>query len=91
MSSTTKVGDLVMVVRTCCAKTAQRSIGKAGVVTEILPSLIGWLCEECGARGSDARPVFANEPYSCAPISWLIKIDPPALPESIERDEQVPA
>ena len=78
-----KAGDLVMVVRACCAVTLAQSGGLVGTVNKIekYPD-DSWLCENCGETGhGDMRVIAFRGRYRSAPTSWLKKIDPPATGE----------
>lgn len=83
-----KVGDFVMVVRptVCCGNA--RAIGLTYKVTEFYDGLV-----RCMACQEVLRASVANgEGIACGVgvnVSRLIKIDPPALPETIESENEV--
>jgi hypothetical protein len=83
-----KVGDLVMVVRWPhpCFGPYNKTIFQ---VEEIGTSAFCWKCH-CVIK----EPVAIYTP-NCSggpggvPLSWLKRIDPPAVPESVERDTEL--
>lgn len=93
MENDIKAGDLVMVVRprVCCGFTS--GLGFTFVAGEIdsMPSLCN-NCEKttsmpstlCGGYGANGLPFSVN-------LSRLIKIDPPAQPESTETRKEITA
>lgn len=83
--SAIKAGDLVMVVRpTCCGLTF--GIGHTFVAKSVDTS--EGCCLHCG-RSLDGYGVSDNT------LTWasyrLIRIDPPALPQSVETEREVVA
>ena len=90
--SAIKAGDLVMVVRgsPCCGST--HAIGTAFVVDSVAIAL--GTCRHCGANETSlsARTGKRSERglVACL-VSRLIRIDPPALPESVETEREVVA
>lgn len=88
--SAIKAGDLVMVVRPtpCCGWT--EDIGTVYRVAELWHWGVGCPCEVCG-RSDDPSPIAFNESKLGCEVSRLIRIDPPALPESVETDREVTA
>ena len=82
-----KVGDLVMIVRG-----HECSVKKAGGIPFIVTSLIDcvFYCNKCKCDISDGIGVTGYIDRF-VPVSWLIRIDPPAIPESINEQEKVSA
>ena len=80
-----KVGDLVMVVKptTCCGNPAR--VGKIFEVQSI--ETLSICCQWCGdlrvAMTASDQDDYARD------INRLIKIDPPSLPESLEREKEL--
>jgi hypothetical protein len=81
-----KVGDLVMVVKPihCCGGTT--SIGRVFVVQAI--AIARGVCGNCLTNHPPMPVAFINDWFRYD-IPRLIKIDPPALPESIERKKEL--
>jgi hypothetical protein len=77
-----KVGDLVMVVKpsACCGRLD--FIGKTFIALEFKIGLSN--CVYCGHREDRTNIVGGEFMFH---IHRLIKIDPPALPESMEREK----
>lgn len=76
-------GDLVMIVRGHACITAMVG-GIPFRVTEIIAQKGGgWRCEHCHRYNIAPDDKFAArwEERGNAPLSWLIRIDPPALTE----------
>ena len=93
--SAIKVGDLVMVVRTCCDFPIKEGVRmglpwRVGLVASLQPSG----CPLCGFTES-GRYAASNEikrrGWNCAPLEWLKKIDPPALDETTGAREELTA
>jgi hypothetical protein len=80
-----KAGDLVMVVRgsSCCG--ASHFMGLPFTVHSV-ESLAG-VCAKCGAF--KLKTFVCRDRYYGFEESSVIKIDPPALPESIERKKEL--
>jgi hypothetical protein len=78
-----KAGDLVMVVRVT-HEHAMSAMGIPFVVSELSS---GCICRECWAPLLE--PTAMRSSGDAVPVSWLIKIDPPALPESTERKKEL--
>jgi hypothetical protein len=87
MMSAIKVGDLVMVVKpsVCCG--SGDDIGQLFISGETY-SGIG-ICGACGNNG-EVNAVW-KDADNVKELSRLIKIDPPALPESIETEKEITA
>lgn len=89
MSEPIKVGDAVMVVRGHAC-----DIGRVFIVKDIV-DVWGWSCDRCGAEEDEAfnveRFALEREENFGSLISWLKKISPLSEPETVERDESVPA
>lgn len=83
-----KAGDLVMVVRQ--PHCAGRALGKIYIVQDIAPR---WdACHECGyTTEPDTKSAQIGSKGYWAPLSWLIRIDPPAEPASTETKEELTA
>ncbi len=83
-----KAGDLVMVVRgmKCCG--TAKGVGHVFVVASVEVSAS--TCGHCGARSPERRVAF-HPSGAVADLCRLIRIDPPAQPESVETDREVVA
>ena len=85
------VGDLVMVVRTCCDLPAQEGV-RMGLpwTVQLIANLKVSRCPKCGFT-DNGRYAASNEikrnGWNCAPVEWLKRIDPPAQMESTKTDE----
>jgi hypothetical protein len=82
------VGDLVMVVRPtkCCG-----SPKRLGLIFRVIGfGVFGGPCGVCGKRG-DGSPLVMKERYLGYVPQRLIKIDPPAQPESTETRKEIKA
>lgn len=81
-----KVGDLVMVVKPapCCG--CPGGIGDIFIAEKVEKDFC--ICPECGKK---IETIFALDAAhgEWAEIERLIKIDPPALPESQEREKEL--
>ena len=93
MSEPIKVGDLVVVVRTCCGSLYNAIAGIPWIVNSTFSD--SWACIRCGTPGHGVLAVAA-EPYgdghhSRAPISWLKRISPLSELEGEKRDEEITA
>jgi hypothetical protein len=80
-----KVGDLVMIVKpkACCGK------GKLGYVFTVHQIDNTWgRCVDCGYR-DDGVPHAVTADGFGIDLERLIKIDRPALPESLEREKEL--
>jgi hypothetical protein len=84
--SNIKVGDLVMIVKPiqCCGE--DRAVGRLFKVEAVEHDY--YQCIYCGAI---TKSTVAKNPNrnSWVSFSRLIKIDPPALPESLEREKEL--
>jgi hypothetical protein len=80
-----KVGDLVMITKplSCCGLGG--TIGQIFNVSQISHEY--WECD-CGAVSSGLCALDANDGLWC-PFYRLIKIDPPSMPESLEREKEL--
>lgn len=83
------VGDLVSVVRACCAYQRKRVVGQSSFVKKIFLSLTS--CSGCGQLNDELHAVATNANRGGIPLPWLQRIDPPALPESTETREEISA
>ena len=96
---TIEAGDLVVVVRAkACGCTDNLGTVFRVAILKRAAAWQGWHCRSCGASGIMAKPGsgYANDANGSfghwgIAVKRLIKIDPPALPESIERKESVDA
>lgn len=85
-----KAGDLVMVVKptVCCGN--YKNMGRVFVVTRLAGGF--GLCGLCNRSIDDIdalTPFVGKHGHNLwFSASRLIKIDPPALPESIEREQE---
>lgn len=83
-----KVGDMVRLVWACCGK-GRRHIGWVGTVEQIS------VCEPslcfCGYKTYGLHACVDIGGKGFVPLSWLVKIDPPAETERVERGEEIPA
>ena len=90
MANDIKVGDLVMVTKSmqCCGRSSY--MGKVFIARSI-ELMTGW-CPDCFTE-TTALCVDYNGGYLTTgfPMYRLIKIDPPALPEEITKDEEITA
>ena len=89
-----KVGDMVMVVRghECVVATVG---GIPYTVRAILNQVGGgWRCGICGTRDIAPNETLGAQFYTAMhgiPLSWLLKIDPPADDETTEQPEEISA
>ena len=100
-SARIKVGDLVMMVRGHGCGLRLRG-GVPFVVTGfVAPFGGGWTCSVCEQRnaGPNENAALGLKPlrkapkgeYAAIPVSWLIKIDPPALSETTNESQEIVA
>ena len=94
MSEAIKVGDLVMVVRTCCDFPIQDGV-RLGLPwsVHVVATLTPGRCPNCGftaTRVAGSREI-KREGWNCAPLEWLKKIDPPAQDETTDQPEELTA
>jgi hypothetical protein len=84
--SAIKAGDLVMVVKPapCCGST--KAIGWTFVVSSI--ERRPGACLSCNAIVDDDMRAWGLKRWGIL-VSRLIRIDPPALPESVETEREV--
>ena len=88
------VGDLVMVVRNCSAPIY---FGTTFKVRSIL-FLYGGNCSFCGkdhtgnyAKAEERYEGSDGQTHDMAPVSWLKRIDPPAIDEDVPEKEELTA
>lgn len=93
MSKPISVGDLVMVVRG-----HECSVAKAGGIPWTVTGIVepiggGYYCDICKRHSAwgEERAATGYKKGSHAPLSWLIRIDPPAIPETVEQREEISA
>jgi hypothetical protein len=81
-----KAGDLVMVVRpnVCCGST--KYLGHVATVVDVAMGEAS-VCLYCGDTRSVAKVVLSSGVSGDS--SRVRKIDPPALPESITKDQEL--
>lgn len=89
--SAIEAGDLVRRVWGCCAHTRRR-IGEVFTVLEVKTTTSSG-CDECGwypkVMTVAVETRLPNECFQVAPVSWLIKVPPPAEPVSTKvADEE---
>ena len=86
--SAIKKGDLVMVVRLkpCCGN---GTLGAVRVVLDISGTHEKIQCLQCGSIRS--VPHIETSPNAWTETARVIKIDPPALPESVETKRETTA
>ena len=91
MSEPIKVGDLVMVVRTCCNWPIKEGV-RMGLPWRV--QLVARLpiagCQSCGFRETGiyaASNEFRRAGWNCAPVEWLKRIDPSAEQEGQRTEE----
>ena len=83
---TIRKGDLVMVVRPReCGCIGH--VGAIFYVASVRPSKIVY-CEDCGYRFFNATVATASDADSVTALSRLIKINPPAIEDSTERERE---
>lgn len=88
---TIKVGDLAMVVRDCCGRYLGTPLRVAMVSSVTAP--IEVVCGHCQSAYSNILVVTINGSHRIrhAPLFWLKKIDPPAIPEESDHLEEMSA
>ena len=89
MSEPIKVGDLVVVVRTCCAARYAESGGIVTRVREIVQS--EYYCWDCAEKGTLRALLDISGKYNAAPLFWLKRIPPLDELEGEKRDEEITA
>lgn len=88
--SAIKAGDLVMVVRpTPCCGTPTKTNGVVFVVVKV-ETRGPFYCKTCGHRFSQIKSAYRVDGRN-VDVGRLIRIDPPALPESVETEREVTA
>jgi hypothetical protein len=97
MSEPIKAGDLVMVVRGhACV------LAVIGGIPFAAPAILQsehcglWKCRRCAARDIPGGKPYVSMPIQDAktvdiPVSWLLKIHPPALDETTDTPEEITA
>jgi len=95
VSEPIKVGDLVMIVRTCCEFPLTEGV-RMGLPwrVDVMANLKRSRCPKCGFTdsGSYAGSKDIVRPnWNCAPLEWLKKIDPPKLEQDERHDEKITA
>jgi len=88
MSEKIKAGDLVIVVHQCCDRL--KAVGAIKRVNAVNNETT--LCRHCFDGGTRLCAHFeGTPPHVWTPLSWLKKIDPPALEEKTTTREELPA
>lgn len=87
-----KAGDLIMCVKPslCCG--VSKGIGKTATVTAVESATV--ICSDCGHEQFLENAIFGERPdgrQGYVERSRVIKISPPAMPESITNDEELTA
>jgi hypothetical protein len=83
-----KVGDLVMVTKAthCCGSAA--TVGMVFIVTSVIKSKC--ICIYCEHIWPDQQVLAGGKSDGgLTNVSRLTKIDPPSLPESLEREKEL--
>lgn len=88
------VGDLVMVVHTCCERRVHPVIYEVGLLVDSYTTPPGcWLCEFCEARLPNEVFAIPVGPFSygriAQPLSWLKRLDPNVLEQETRQQEKV--
>jgi hypothetical protein len=85
-----KAGDLVMVVRGCCGRYPH--LGKVFTVASLkrVGSFSRLCCKQAQPESWRAVMVERKDLHA-TPLSYLVKIDPPALPENTNNKEEIHA
>ena len=88
---TIKAGDLAMVVRDCCGRHLGTPLKVGSIHFQPHPKNVR--CDDCGREYSNVEYVKVENPgrVSNAPLFWLKKIDPPAIPETEDEREELTA
>ncbi len=84
MSEPIKAGDLVVLLRGCCAQ-ADEYFGHVHTVEAIV--FTDWSCRDCGAKGAEVSAVLDSRKRFGRPLTWLRRI-PPADERHGERREE---
>lgn len=84
-----KAGDLVMVVRNEPCGCASKHIGLPYIVKEVVRNSAGQ-CDYCLRHFDNVSFARLTGGFATS-LPRLIKIDPPALPETTKRDEEITA
>ena len=87
-----EVGDLVMVVHSCCAREFMVLRKGAGIIWTVGSfDECNVYCANCGHRGHFRRAVSTNPTGigDCAPVPWLKRIPPLVEPESTTQTDEV--
>ena len=88
MSEQIKEGDLVLILRGGC-KHSIDDIGGINKVTRIVETASTcYACNIDQPRSSHAWVETPSGMVSCKPLSWLLKINPPARETETERDTE---
>ena len=94
MGNRVKAGDLVMVVRG-----HECVVAKVGGIPYTVRAIVnqtggGWRCGICGTRDVAPNETLGAQFYTAMhgiPLSWLLKIDPPADGETTEQPKELSA
>lgn len=83
------VGDLAMHVRVCCKRSdAVSDLGKIAIIKMV--RVRETRCQKCGQLNQGVHASAKTNGIG-VPVEWLKRIEPPALPESIEHKESLTA
>lgn len=83
------IGDMVMLVWACCAD-GRAHLGWVGTIEGIKPQCVSWC--HCGIETDCASALITIDGAGGAvPLSWLIKIEPPAKTEHETTQEEITA
>lgn len=89
MDKPISVGDLVVVVRSCCDRFMEGvTIFKVAVMRQTRPADLCTYCSRALPNGTYAAD---NPQYSGAPVGWLKRIPPLDELEGEKRDEEITA
>lgn len=86
-----QIGDLVMVVRSCCQRMEIGYIFKVSALAEFNPY---WGCPHCKSTGKDIKVIAdarfgINRDCTHAPLSWLKRIPPLSEMEGQRAQEDI--
>ncbi len=88
--SAIKAGDLVMVVRgVVCCGTSTKMNGVPFVVAKV-ETRGPYCCKKCGHEYAQVTSAYSVDGCN-VDVRRLIRIDPPALPESVDTEQEVTA
>ena len=87
------VGDLVMVVRTCCNFPIEEGV-RIGLPwrVHVIANLAKSRCSSCGFIDSGhyaGSREIQRAGWNCAPLEWLKRLDPDALADDVPHKEEL--